>query len=59
MNTFITMTKDTESAYRAKRFLMKRGIPCEIHKRRDGRYLLFTDISYRYAIRNVRRQMSA
>lgn len=59
MNAFIAMTKDYESAQRTKRFFIKHGIPCEVRKRENGCYALFTYAGYSYAVRNLRRQMSA
>ncbi|QSO48777.1 hypothetical protein [Alicyclobacillus mengziensis] len=59
MNAFITMTKDYQSALRTKRFFIRRGIPCVVRKRSDGSYALFTYAGYSYAVRNLRRQMSA
>ncbi|MCF8568428.1 hypothetical protein LLE49_27295 [Alicyclobacillus tolerans] len=59
MNAFISMTKDYVSAHRTKRFFIKHGIPCEVRKRKNGCYALFTYAGYHYAVRNLRRQLSA
>lgn len=59
MNAFIAMTKDQQSAKRTMRFFTKHGIPCEVRKRKDGRYSLFTYAGYSHAIRHLRSQKSA